>query len=158
MQAYCSSDEDGEAIKKALLYLPSAPDIDEPEEGWGGDGPGVATTPGLPSDSGTGSGRAQRQYDVQLRDAPVGGKYLTISPQLVAMYLFLPLTIKKKHYNRRIRRWSVCQNVSCIILKHVFFIFLFNSSSNLTIAGGNSLLEICHRRDSVYCRTSSTGR
>ncbi|XP_022666653.1 retinoblastoma-binding protein 5 homolog [Varroa destructor] len=69
--AYCSSDEDGEAIKKALLYLPIAPDIDEPEEGWGGDGPGIPST-GILSDSGGGSGRNVHAYDVQLKDAPVG--------------------------------------------------------------------------------------
>jgi hypothetical protein len=34
----CCSDEDDED-EEALLYLPVTPEIEEPEEGWQGDGP-----------------------------------------------------------------------------------------------------------------------
>ena len=82
--AYCSSDEDGED-PKAVLYLPIAPEIEDPEENWV---PGVDPPPTEESPSKRGAEASKentspkkkrpKTIDIALIDAPTDGKEIPI--------------------------------------------------------------------------------
>ncbi|KAK8755860.1 hypothetical protein V5799_001438, partial [Amblyomma americanum] len=74
--AFCSSDEEGED-PRALLYLPISPEIDEPEEGWGQPPEPSTEEHGTKRPSSQGDSPKKKKpktYDIELKDAPVGGR------------------------------------------------------------------------------------
>lgn len=78
--AFCSSDEEGED-ENALQFLPMAPEVEDPEDGWTMQD-GVDTTltkesenaPQDYEDTVTTKKRKVNNYDISLPDAPVDGK------------------------------------------------------------------------------------
>nr|CAG4640810.1 EOG090X04Y3 [Eulimnadia texana] len=71
--AYCSSDE--ENVKEALMYLPIAPEVEDPEEGWapgaeGGEEDANKRDPSSQKENDSPKRKKAKTYDIQLPSAP----------------------------------------------------------------------------------------
>lgn len=78
--AFCSSDEDGED-ENALQFLPMAPEVEDPEDGWTAQDSLDPSSNQMGNDSRdyeedilTSKRRRMQHYDVSLPDAPTDGK------------------------------------------------------------------------------------
>lgn len=91
--AFCSSDEELED-EYALQFLPMAPEVEDPEDGWAaqeGNEQNVSKDSDQLVDDGEGAGGKKRKtntYDIYLKDAPVDGEFF-----LYIFFLFVGMFI-----------------------------------------------------------------
>lgn len=80
--AACYSSDEEEDRKEQLLFLPVAPEIEEPEDTWGIEGLDSLETGRKSGDSKENSSPKKKRpktYDIQLENPPINGKiYMTI--------------------------------------------------------------------------------
>ena len=83
--AACYSSDEEEDRKEQLLFLPVAPEIEEPEDTWGIEGLDSLETGRKSGDSKENSSPKKKRpktYDIQLENPPINGKiYMTIQSQ-----------------------------------------------------------------------------
>ena len=115
--AYYSSDEEKDVEDNMLLYLPIAPEVEEPEEGWNPSGEGLEENnahSGLkrsPRNDGQKENSSPKKkrtksYDISLPNAPTDGKLINSFTFMLLQVPFVLLICPKQYRDPSIGEWE----------------------------------------------------
>lgn len=133
--AFCSSDEDGED-ENALQFLPMAPEVEDPEDGWTAQDSLDPSSNQIGTDSRdyeddilTSKRRRMQHYDVSLPDAPTDGKFKADNfPEMLVILLLScrnsPAYIQQSQQRQTTAHWwqKSCRPRQKISCRHCFYI------------------------------------